>query len=80
MAYSWRLNGLKIRYFEDDEEERILTLKNAIGNRPRVQAGAGGDRAYLELSEHQRLVSLGDPVVRDIKSTISSLLYYHYKV
>ena len=54
MAYSWRLNGLKIRYFQDDEEERVLTLKNAIGNRPRIQAGAGGDRAFLELTDHQR--------------------------
>lgn len=33
MAYSWTLNGLKIRFFEDDEVERILTLKNAPGNR-----------------------------------------------
>ena len=56
MAYSWTLNGLKIRYFEDDEEERVLTLKNAPGNRPRVQAGAGGDRTYFELSDHQRFV------------------------
>ena len=54
MAYSWRLNGLKIRYFEDDEEERVLIAKNAIGNRPRIQAGAGGDRPYFELSAHQR--------------------------
>ena len=52
MAYSWRLNGLKIRYFEDDEEERVLVAKNAIGNRPRIEAGAGG--GYFELSEHQR--------------------------
>ena len=56
MAYSWRLNGLKIRYFEDDEEERILTLKNAIGNRANVRAGAGGDRAYYQLSDHERYV------------------------
>ena len=54
MAYSWRLNGLKIRYFEDDEEERVLIAKNAIGNRPKIQAGAGGDRQYFELSAHQR--------------------------
>ena len=54
MAYSWRLNGLKIRYFEDDEQERVLQLKNAPGNRLRIQAGAGGDRAFLELSDHQR--------------------------
>ena len=52
MAYSWRLNGLKIRYFEDDEEERVLVAKNAIANRPRIEAGAGG--GYFELSEHQR--------------------------
>ena len=52
MAYSWRLNGLKIRYFEDDEEERVLVAKNAIANRPRIEAGAGG--GYLELSDHQR--------------------------
>ena len=58
MAYSWRLNGLKIRYFEDDEKERILTLKNAPGNRARVQAGAGGDREYLQLTDHERWVSM----------------------
>ena len=33
MAYSWRLNGLKIRFFEDDEEERVLIGKNAPGIR-----------------------------------------------
>lgn len=33
MAYSWHLNGLSIRFFEDDEFERLLALKNAPGNR-----------------------------------------------
>jgi len=56
MAYSWRLNGLKIRFFEDDEKERVLQLKNAPGNRARISAGAGGDRAFTELSDHQRLL------------------------
>jgi hypothetical protein len=50
MAYSWRLNGLQIRFFEDDEMERILTLKNAPGNR------VEGQTWYKSLSEHQKLL------------------------
>ena len=50
MAYSWRFNGLSIRFFEDDEQERILTLKNAPGNR------IDGISLYKSLSDHQRLL------------------------
>eukprot|EP00095_Tigriopus_kingsejongensis_P002293 maker-scaffold400_size182785-snap-gene-0.21 protein:Tk02293 transcript:maker-scaffold400_size182785-snap-gene-0.21-mRNA-1 annotation:"PREDICTED: contactin-like" len=50
MAYSWRLNGLIIRYFEDEEEERILTLKNAPGNR------LDGSSWFTSLTDHQRLL------------------------
>ena len=51
MAYSWRLNGLNIRFFEDDEKDRILTLKNAPSNRL-----DGGTSLFRSLSEHQRLL------------------------
>jgi hypothetical protein len=51
MAYTWKLNGLSIRFFEDDEHERILTLRNAPGNRL-----DGGASLFRTLSEHQRLL------------------------
>ena len=54
MAYSWRLNGLKIRYFEDDEEERILTLKNSPGQRLEGQS-----YQFNSLTEHDRLLQSG---------------------
>ena len=42
---------LSFRYFEDDEEERLLTLKNAPGNR------VGGQVDYFQsLSEHEKLL------------------------
>ena len=51
MAYSWKMNGLAIRFFEDDEEERILTLRNAQGNRL-----DGSVSNFKSLTDHQRLL------------------------
>ena len=59
MAYSWRLNGLKIRYFEDDEEERILALENAPGNR------LDGTTIFNSLSDHDRLLKAGNAWFQD---------------
>ena len=42
---------LHLRYFEDDEEERILTLKNAPGNRV-----ADSNIYFQSLSDHQKLL------------------------
>ncbi len=50
MAYSWFLNGLQVRFFEDDETERVLALKNAPGNR------AGGTSLFQSLTDHERLL------------------------
>jgi len=50
MAYTWKLNGLQIRFFEDDEKYRVLTLENAEGNR------VGQKQSFSSMSEHQRLL------------------------
>ena len=52
LAYSWRLNNLKILFFEDDEEDRLLTLQNAPGNRVDAERSI----AYKSLSDHDKLL------------------------
>ncbi|XP_040571897.1 contactin [Lepeophtheirus salmonis] len=50
MAYSWSLNNLKIRFSEDEENYRLLSLQNAEGQR------IGGLSWLSELSDHQKLL------------------------
>ena len=44
------VTGLPIRFFEDDEKYRVLTLENAEGNR------VGGVQNFRSMTEHQRLL------------------------
>ena len=76
MAYSWRLNGLKIRYYEDDEEERILTLKNSPGQRLE-----GRSYQFPSLSDHDRLLQAGSAWYNDgyLKYTKGTGTYNKYK-